>query len=284
MTLEPGIHEISAETYHADPCDRPSLSSSIAHLLVTASPAHARAAHPKLNPELEREEESRFDLGTAVHALLLQGLDKAVVVDAPDWRTAAAKQQRDEARVHGYVPLLTEQWERVRAMEAAARVQLEQLEISPIPFTDGKPEQTLIWEEDDGVVCRARLDWLRDDHQAIDDFKSTSASAEPARWVRTMYGIGGDVQVAFYLRGFRKVFGESPAWRFVVQETFAPYALSVVDLAPSALAIANDKVEYAIQAWRRGIRDGVWPAYDRRLASLEIPTFEELRWLERDAA
>lgn len=284
MTLEPGIHDIPADVYHADPCDRPSLSSSIAHLLVSASPAHARASHPKLNPEFEREEEAKFDLGTAVHAFLLQGIDKAHVVDAPDWRTNAAKEQRDEARAHGYIPLLRSQWDRVRAMEAAARVQLEQLEVEPVPFTEGKPEQTFVWEED-GVVCRARLDWLRDDFRTIDDFKSTSASARPAAWARTMYGIGGDVQVAFYLRGARATLHCTPEFRFIVQETYPPYALSVVTLAPSALAIADDKVQFAIETWRRGLRDGVWPAYDRRLAHLEAPAFEEARWLEvRDAA
>lgn len=283
MVTSQGIYDITADEYHADPCPLPSLSASIAHLLVTASPAHARAAHPKLNPDLERDDDPKFDLGTAVHALLLQGVDKAVVIEADSWRTKQAQEERDAARAAGFVPLLVSQWERGRAMEAAAREQLEQLEVSPIPFTEGKPERTLVWSED-GVPCRARLDWLRDDFAAIDDFKSTAASADPARWVRTMYGIGGDVQAAFYLRGAHAVLGLDPVFRFVVQETYPPYALSVVDLAPSALAIANDKVDYAINAWRRGLRDGVWPAYDRRLASLDIPPFEEMRWLERDAA
>lgn len=284
MSIPAGIHDgIPADAYHADPCEQPSLSASIATILCTSSPAHARAAHPKLNPGLDRDEESKFDIGTAVHALLLQGDDIAVVVDAPDWRTKEAKEQRDAARANGYVPLLVEQWQRVQEMVAAARVQLAAHAAQPTPFTAGKPEQTLVWE-DGGVWCRARIDWLHDDLTAIDDFKSTGASADPQRWVRTAYGIGADVQVAFYLRGCEAVFGSRPEWRYVVQETTAPYALSVVDLAPSALALAGDKVEHAIRTWRECLRSGVWPGYDRRVASLELPLWAESQWLDREAA
>ena len=46
------IHtDISAEAYHADPAPEPSLSSSVAKILVNLSPAHARIAHPRLNPD-----------------------------------------------------------------------------------------------------------------------------------------------------------------------------------------------------------------------------------------
>ena len=46
--LDAGIHDIPPREYHADPCPAPSLSRSIAKLLVERSPAHAYAAHPRL--------------------------------------------------------------------------------------------------------------------------------------------------------------------------------------------------------------------------------------------
>jgi hypothetical protein len=280
--LDFGIHDgIPAEEYHADPCTVPSLSASIANILVTRSPAHARAAHPKLNPELVREEESKFDIGTAAHSVLLQGVDIVWVVPFADWRTTEAKQRRDAARFEGKVPLLTDQAERVWQMVDAGRAQIHEHSAQPPLFTDGKPEQTLVWEDDHGVVCRARADWLRDDYATIDDYKSTSASAEPRKWERTMYGIGADVQVAFYLRGLERLTGVRASWRYVVQETYPPFALSVVDLAPSALALADAKVQKAIDDWAVCLERDEWPAYDRRVASIEVPTFEEMRWLER---
>jgi len=43
MSHAQGIFEYTADVYHADPCPKPSLSASIAHILCSQSPAHARA-------------------------------------------------------------------------------------------------------------------------------------------------------------------------------------------------------------------------------------------------
>lgn len=280
-----GLHDdIPADQYHADAVAAvPTLSASIANILVTRSPAHARAAHPKLNPDHVRDHDDKFDLGTAAHALLLQGANVIHEVDADDWRTKQAKEEREAARAAGRLPLLVRQAESVRQMVEAAWTQLAVHAADPPLFIQGKPEQTIVWEDEQGVVCRARIDWLHDDHSAIDDYKTTSASADPARWERTMYGIGADVQVAFYLRGMERLFGVRPAWRYAVQETTPPYALSVVDLAPSALALAIAKVEKAVTVWARCLESGDWPGYGSRVASIEVPTYEELRWLDREA-
>ena len=125
--------DIPAADYHADEigANRPSLSSSIAQILCTSSPAHARAAHPKLNPELEREQKPTFDLGNAAHGILLEGVDRIVEVDAPDWKTKAAREERAAAYAHGYTPLLIHQADRVRRMVAAIQTQLPAVAVSP---------------------------------------------------------------------------------------------------------------------------------------------------------
>jgi hypothetical protein len=169
-------------------------------------------------------------------------------------------------------------------MADTARQQLADHAADPRLFVDGQPERTLIWEDDHGVICRARLDWLRDDNTAIDDLKTTSASADPAKWTRTMYGMGCDVQVAFYTRGVEKLTGIRPLFRYAVIETYPPFALSVVDLAPSAVALGEEKVQRAIDLWAACLERDEWPGYDKRVASIELPTYEELRWLERDGA
>jgi hypothetical protein len=194
---------LSADQYHADELghDRPSLSASIAHTLVTSSPPARMGATPQAEPRVRARREGKFDVGTSAHELLLRGTNIVEVVDAADWRTKAAKEAAMVARAAGKVPLLAGQWERVQAMIVAGREQMRTLDVTPGVFVDGQPEQTLVWE-DEGVLCRARVDWLHDDLLAIDDYKTTKASAEPEKWSRsTMYTIGADVQVAFYLRG-----------------------------------------------------------------------------------
>lgn len=282
VRADTGIHVLAPDEYHADPCDTPSLSKSIIHLLCTSSPAHARAAHPRLNPLYARQEEQKFDLGTAAHALLLEGRDAVEVVHHGDWRTKDAKEQRDAARALGRIPLLVEHWDAVQAMVAATREQLEAVDATPGFFTDGKPEQTIVWEED-GVTCRALVDWLHDDLSAIDDYKTTSRSANPEGWTRsTLFSIGADVQAEFYTRGVRALTGITPTFRFVVQETQPPFALSVIALGPSVMELARKKVDYALSLWRSCLERDEWPAYGAQVCWASLPPWEESRWLEKE--
>lgn len=281
-----GIHDIPADDYHSDLIDhkRPSLSKSLAHILLTQSPAHAKAAHPRLSHGYRRQEEEKFDVGNCVHSILLEGANTVEIVEANDWRTAAAKQARADARANGKVPLLEKQWAVVQEMLEAVKEQTESFPVDPPLLANGKPEQTIVWDED-GVLCRARIDWLHDDLRAVDDIKTTSrvAGANPDSWSRTLYGIGADLQVAFYLRGLKAVTGMEPDWRFIVMETEPPYALSVISLAPSVIALANEKVNVAIDIWRDCLKNDSWDGYPRRVCFAELPAWEEARFLERDA-
>lgn len=281
--MKPSVHTMTAEEYHADPTPAPSLSASIAVELLHRSPRHAWFAHPKLNPDFVREESETFDLGTAAHAYLLEGgKSRFAIIDAPDWRTKAAKEARDAARSAGQVPLLAKHWADVQAMTDAAKRQLVTHAARPRPFTAGLPEQTLVWQEGP-VWCRARLDWLHDDRRAIDDLKTTAASANPEAWSRSLFGAGYDIQAAFYLRGLRAVCpGAEPVFRFVVVENFAPFALSVIGLTPEALTIGEKKVLYALETWQACLESGQWPGYPTRVCYAQLPPWEEARWLERE--
>lgn len=276
-----GIHTMTMDTYQADPCPEPSLSSGIVRALLMDSPRHAWVSHPRLNPACVSEESETFDLGTAAHAYLLQGESRFEIIDAPDWRTKDAKASRDRARELGLVPLLAHRWADVQAMAAAARVQLGQHQARPVPFLDGQPEQTIIWEEG-GVWCRARADWLHDFHRVIDDYKTTGASANPDQWGRTLFTAGVDLQAAFYLRGLRALGIQDPVFRFVVQENYAPFALAVIGLAPDALALADRKVGQAVALWRECLTMDRWPGYPRDVCYAELPPWQEAQWMERE--
>jgi hypothetical protein len=283
MSLGIGIHYISAAEYHVDPCETPSLSASIANLLFDASPLHARNAHPRLNPNYRPEEAKHLDLGKLCHSLLLEGIDSAVIIDAKNYRTKAAQEQRDAARLAGKCPILAHEVEEVAAMLKACREQLDAHTEASDAFTNGKPEQTLIWRESNGVWCRARVDWLHDSHELLDDFKTTSASANPEVLSRTMFTNGWPIQAAFYLRGLSMLFPKvQPKFRFICQETYAPYALSVMSLDPATLAYAANEVEYAIHQWGECLRTDYWSGYPARIAYAELPAWKEARQMERE--
>ena len=276
----PGVYDISDAEYHADAlCPVPSLSASVANLILTNSPRHCWTSHPRLNPAFERTEAEHFDIGTTAHALLLQGVDVATVIEYDDWRTKAAKEQRDLVRASGGVPILRKHYDRVLAMVSSARDQISTHLDSADMFTGGLPEQTIIWEED-GIWLRARLDWLHAGSKMIDDYKTTGVSAHPDAFTRTLYGNGYDIQEAFYRRAVLSATGTEARFRFCVQETAPPYCLTVVELDPASKAVGDRKVEEAIRIWRKCMNGTLpWPAYPNRTCYAVMPPWAEAQWL-----
>lgn len=279
----PGIHPVPSDAYHADPCPEPSLSSSIAKIMLSRTPRHAWFAHPRLNLNYEHEDAEKFDIGKAAHSLMLGDPADFAIIDADNWRTKDAKEMRERAYVAHKIPLLVEQWKRVTQMVAAGRVQLQAHYDASDAFTKGTPEQTLIWQ-DSGIWCRARLDWLPDDRtKHFDDYKSTADSADPDSWQRTAFNIGFDIQAAFYRRGIRALgLAEKPRFRFIVQETAEPFCLSAIDLSPSAVDLGERKVEEAINRWRWCLQNNKWPGYPAHTCTIDTPNWHESQYLERE--
>ena len=119
-----GIHDVSESEYHRDPAPEPSLSSSLAKLILTRSPLHAWTQSPRLNPDFRPIEKDAFDLGRAFHTMMLGKGAPIEVVDAENWATKAAKEQRELIRLTGRTPMLAAQYEAVETMVDAARHQL----------------------------------------------------------------------------------------------------------------------------------------------------------------
>ncbi len=276
---------ILEEDYHADKVeDTPSLSSSIAKILINESPLHAWTAHPRLNPNFVREEKEIFDLGTVVHALMLQGEDHACVLDFADWRSKDARQARDDARAAGQTPILTKHWVRVQAMVKAGKDQIAVHREAKDAFRegDGLAEQTLVWTDDHGVICRARLDWLKNDHKRIFDYKGTGTSVNPESIARFAVSQGWAIQSSFYRRGLKAVTGIEADFFFVAQENYPPYALTVIGMPPSFQWIGDKQVQMAIDLWAQCLESGKWPAYPDRIIYPDLPAFAEAAFLEKE--
>ncbi|KQT54594.1 hypothetical protein ASG43_03140 [Aureimonas sp. Leaf454] len=284
----PGLYAIDDADYHADAlCETPSLSSTIARLLLDASPKHAWAAHPRLNPDTEEEKASTLDVGSAMHAMLLGHGRDIVALDFPKWSTNASKEARDSAREAGKIPLLKKDFEAAQRLVAIARVEVDRFpELAGLFDAGAIFEQTAIWRE--GVLwCRAKLDILRvfPEFIAIVDFKSTDRSAAPDVIGRQVFNMGYDVQLAFYRRGLRRVLGPRcpPIRCFLMsQERAGPGALSIVEPDEAVLTLADKKVSAALKLWQTCLERDEWPSYPPFIASVSLPPWVENRWLERE--
>lgn len=285
----PGIYDLPADTYHADPCPEPSLSASIAHTLLTQSPRHAWHAHPRLGGGGGDDASPAMDLGTAVHALLLGKGEEVVVLDFADFRKDAAKEARDAARKAGKVPMLAKEWARAQAVAARVRQEVDLHAEAEVLFRAGKPERAMIWQEDvrkgsAPVWCRGMVDWLPDaEDWPIVDLKTTGQSAHPMEWERRYVEGGPAFQEAFYLRGARALGRKPRGFLFVVAETEPPFGVSVLSSSPELRAHAEGLVMKALAWWEHCTRTGEWPGYPRMTCYAGLPVWAQTKAEERVA-
>lgn len=282
MVTEPGIYTMTLPEYVADPCPEPSLSASVAHTLVTESPIHAFVQHPRLNKGVIESGSHKMDIGTIVHGIVLEGDEsRLVIVEADDWRTKVARETRDAARLEGLVPVLAGDMGMVREIVSSALSAIRNSELADA-FTPeaGKPEQTLVWNEGD-IWLRSRPDWLTNDHRLIIDLKTTTGSAEPSAWLKTMLGNGNDLQAVLGLRGIKKLDPSSRCqFVFWVVEQNPPYASSFVGLSPQFLEMSQHRLNRAIQLWGDCALTNTWPGYPSRVAWVEPPPYLWSREME----
>ncbi|MFH1077519.1 MAG: PD-(D/E)XK nuclease-like domain-containing protein [Pseudomonadota bacterium] len=278
MIKLPGSYKISNEAYHQDPCAKPSLSRDVIKNLLFKSPAHAHHDHPRLNPDFEpEEEETKFDIGSASHPLLLEGNDIIEVIDAPDWRTKVAKEARAEARLKGKVPLLPPQYASVNSMVSVARIALTMSELQIANLQEeGDSELSYFWQEG-GAWLKVRPDWISTDRQIILDYKTTT-SANPNEFVRKVISMGYDIQEALYCRGVKAVEGITSKFIFMVQEIEPPYLCSFIALSPEFQDMGRKKVNQGIALWNQCMATGAWPGYPSRVMYLDMPAWAAM-WI-----
>lgn len=259
---EPGVYaELPAEVYHSQLTPTPSLSSSMARTLLDECPAMLWHGS-YLNPEHEREEKAHFDIGQAVHLLYLESekfADAVAVVDADDWRSKAAREERDAAREAGKIPLLAKSVAEIRAMRAALLAH----PIAGKAFSGaGFSELSLVWkDEETGVWLKSRPDWTPENFSFFVDLK-TSTTANPRDFARKAYGLGYHQQAAWYLDAAEAVLGERPSqfW-FVVQDKSAPFLCSVAAFDSEALAAGRELNRRAIRQFADCLSTDQWPGY-----------------------
>lgn len=275
VITEPGVYDLPAEAYHADPIPGGSLSSSGARRLLPPScPALFR--HEQLHGRKPRRV---FEIGHAAHALVLGTGSELVRVEADNWRTKAAQEKAAEARGRGAVPLLPDEYAEVHAMAAALRAH----PVASALFAPdhGRGEQVLAWRDaQSGIWRRAMLDWLPDPGAGrliVPDYKTTTCAA-PLELSKTVHKYGYHQQHAWYVDGAQALGlgDQDAAFVFVFQEKTAPYLVTVIELDALALRIGREMNRQAIEIYAHCSESGVWPGYSDDVESVPLPV-----WVER---
>lgn len=268
-----------AERYHQDPCIAPSLSSSIAQILLRESARKAWHCHPKLNPDYRESHDGKFDIGTAAHAVLLEDdAAQIVIVNADDWRTKAAKEARGAAYAEGKTPLLERHHAAVMRMVEIARSFVASSEIADY-WQDAESELAGVALED-GVWLRCLFDRITKNRRVIADYKTTEDVA-PEAFSRQIIRMGYHVQDAFYRRVARDLGVISPRFVFLAQSVEPPHECSLHGCDPALQEIADAEVERAIRLWRQCVTTKAWPSYGGRIHYALPPAYMMAQHEER---
>jgi hypothetical protein len=244
--------QVDEDEYHRDTT---SLSQSGARRLVPPScPAKFKALRD--NPPKPKAE---YTFGHAAHRLVLGKGAEILEVDAPDWRSKAAREAREQAG-NDIAPMLTHELAKARKMAEAVKAH----PLAGPLFDEGHPELSIYHTDDQtGVRLRGRLDWLRllDNRHLIVDFK-TSTTAHPGEFIRKAADYGYHQQVAWYIDLVTAaVPGAEPAFLFVVTEKESPYLTSVVELDSEAITEGRRLNRQAIETYAECIATDTWPSY-----------------------
>jgi hypothetical protein len=276
--LQPGIYpDIPSDDYVQDRlCLQPTLSSSIARVLIDRSPAHARHAHPRFNPQ-PREFSRVANFGSAVHAMVFGGAH-VVTINADAYTTKLAREQRDAVLTDGNIPLLREEADRASDVSHVVTRAMIELTSKPLDY-----EHTVIFKMAGHAWCRSRPDAISHDRRTLVDLKVTGTNARDCN--RQFFSQGYDMQAAFMERaadsldldgiGKREIF-------YLFVESEPPFGYSFLDVSEGTLQIARKKVNAAINLWSRCMEQDSWPSYQSSRTLTSRPTYEETAWLIRE--
>lgn len=261
-----GLFQMKAADYHSDPCEKPSLSASIAKKIVGQSPYHAWLAHPRFGGGHLHSDS--MDRGTLLHSMLLgHDPEEFALLEVDDFRTKAARAARDSARAEGKTPVKMADFRSAQVIAEEVHADLLKQGFA----LQGLSEIVALWtEEVDGVQvqCRGMLDHLMADIGLIVDFKSCE-TAHPQAVQRAIYNYGYDIQFGAYTSAYRKLFPDMAGreeflWAFVEILSGESPRSSVLQLyRPDGLMreLGSQRWHRGVKRWAECISRNHWPLY-----------------------
>jgi hypothetical protein len=255
----------------------PMLHQSIAAEIVNRSPLHG---YWKAFKKGKEEWDDARNFGQVCHKVLLGGKE-LVVVDAPDWRTNKAKEERDAALESGQIPVRIGRYaEAVKLIGVVTNALFDSWRIA----LTGQSELTAIWNCH-GAWCQGRLDHLilhgskkRPSGALILDFKFITSAATKKACENRFIEHGYDIQHAAYVEAvgtlYPKLAGKVKM-QFVFIEVDDPNAMRLMPVAGSMRKSGEIRWAKARGIWRDCMKtyskETPWPAYRDDGEAAECP-------------
>ncbi len=220
-----------------------------------------------------REETAAMRIGSAVHCAVLEP-DRfaAEYVVAPDCdkRTKAGKEQfaEFEATHEGKSILSADDANLCFDLQAQVRHHPRAGQF----LASGQPEVSALWKDEEfGVRCRARFDWLTPDGWLID--LKTTQDASAGAFARSCASFRYHVQAAWYLDAYHQATGgDLPmGFLFIAVEKAAPYGIALYELDFEAVEIGRQLARRDLARYANAREFDVWPGYPEQIQPLSLP-------------
>jgi hypothetical protein len=276
--MKPGVYEgISNDDYH----EGDGISSSQAKVMALKTPAHYHYEY--VDQEREREVRDKWGalaVGSLFHSLLLEpekSLDEFLFVDKIERRSKIGKENfavaLEEATNTKRNIITNEEHENVKKMVEAARDQ----PLFRSLFSGGVAEVSCYWiDEDTGILCKCRPDYLHPDNIIVDLKSCQDASTEGAG--KSSYNFGYYISAAFYLDGVAAATGRpTESFIFAFMEKAAPYCCAPYVITPEDIALGRMLYKLALAKIKMCTESDRWPGYTTSVTELEIPAWARKR-------
>jgi hypothetical protein len=272
---QPGVYDLTMAQYHSDICIGPSISSGGLNLINSECPAifwGRYYGNPDGKPDIDTKAPA---VGKAAHALALGEPEFAksfAILPFDSLRTNEAKAWRDKTEAEGKVILRADDFEMVQAMAEAIKRSPQ----CSRAFRDGKPERSLIWQDEQtGVWLKSRPDWLPDDPSRgwVIDYKTT-ADLRPRKFSAQAFECGYHLQAALQMDACRIVLGVEPLGiGHVVQEKTPPYLAELRLFTAEQIEFGRREYRRALQTFARCWATKQWPGYTTDATYIQTPYY-----------
>lgn len=218
-----------------------------------------------------------LEFGAAFHCALLEPerfkQTYVVVPDFGDCRKTENKTKRDEWRRengHKQVLEVADAW-RIKGMCEAVRSHA----LAGKMLVDGEAEQTILWtDEETGLKCKVRTDYLIRQFETAVDVKSTT-SAHPKAFVKDVFRYGYHLQHALYRAGLAAVDVPTKHFVFIAVEKEPPYLVGVHALDDRGVRIGHFRVRELLTTMAECMKTREWPGYPEKIQMLETPPWAD---------
>lgn len=270
-TQTTGKFKCTIEEYNSYPAAR----NSELQVLIDESPAHyfERVKNPPKTTEAK-------SFGSAFHQAILEPKlfrEKLVVVPIFEGKTkdgrpttsANSKEVQELSAIwhmenQGKTKITQGQFDRIQAMlnSVSAHTRAAQL------MSEGHSEESLFWtDEETGVQCKARPDFIREGHILV-DVKTTESCSEESFYFDARK-MGYNFQAAMYLDAATAVFGHTfDTFIIIAVEKKPPYAVRTFQLTDAFIRQGQDQFYMTLAKLKPCLESGIYPAYGNDLTPL----------------